>query len=88
MLKNGDLHRLYLYKCFAYLPYLIINESYNLLNKIDVTSEIDMLLDKFEDNKYEIFDKFMDFLEMNQKIFKITSSDIKLMKYVLKIHFS
>ena len=86
--KNGDLHRLYLYKCFAYLPYLIINESYNLLNKIDVTSEIDMLLDKFEDNKYEIFDKFMDFLEMNQKIFKITSSDIKLMKYVMKIYFS
>ena len=86
--KNGDLHRLYLYKCFAYLPYLIINKAINLLNKIDVTSEIDMLLDKFEDNKYEIFDKFMDFLEMNQKIFKITSSDIKLMKYVMKIYFS
>jgi len=86
--KNGDLHRLYLYKCFAYLPYLIINKAINLLNKIDVTSEIDMLFDKFEDNKYEIFDKFMDFLEMNQKIFKITSSDIKLMKYVMKIYFS
>ena len=86
--KNGDLHRLYLYKCFAYLPYLIIIKTYNLLNKIDVTSEIDMLLDKFEDNKYEIFNEFMDFLEINQKIFKVTSSDIKLMKYVLKIRFS
>ena len=86
--KSGDLHRLYLYKCFAYLPYLIINKSYYLLNKIDVSSEIFMLLQKFENSKYEIFDKFMDFLEINQKQFKVTSSDIKLMKNVLKIYFS
>jgi len=86
--KSGDLHRLYLYKCFAYLPYLIINKTYYLLNKIDVSSEIFMLLQKFENSKYEIFDKFMDFLEINQKQFKVTSSDIKLMKNVLKIYFS
>ena len=86
--KSGDLHRLYLYKCFAYLPYLIINKSYYLLNKIDVSSEIFMLHQKFENSKYEIFDKFMDFLKINQKQFKVTASDIKLMKNVLKIYFS
>ena len=86
--KSGDLHRLYLYKCFAYLPYLIINKRYYLFNKIDVSSEIFMLHQKFENSKYEIFDKFMDFLEINQKQFKVTSSDIKLMKNVLKICFS
>ena len=86
--KSGDLHRLYLYKCFAYLPYLIIKKTYYLFNKIDVSSEIFMLLQKFENSKYEIFDKFMDFLEINQKQFKVTSSDIKLMKNVLKICFS
>ena len=37
--KNEDLHRLYLYKCFAYLPYIIIDRAYYLLNKIDVTYE-------------------------------------------------
>ena len=31
--KNEDLHRLYLYKCFIYLPYPIINRAYFLLNK-------------------------------------------------------
>ena len=47
-----------------------------------------MLIEKYENSKFQILEKFMDFLEINQKIFKITSSDIKLMKYVLKIHFS
>ena len=85
---NEDLHRLYLYKCFAYLPYLIIDRVYYLLNKIDVTYELAIILDKYENNKYEIFDKFMDFLEKNKSQFNVTSNDIMLMKSVFKGYFS
>ena len=65
--KNGDLHRLYLYKCFAYLPYVTLDRSSFILNKIDVTKEIDIILDKFENNRYDIFNQFMEFLEKNKK---------------------
>jgi hypothetical protein len=81
---NEDLHRLYLYKCFAYLPYLVMDNTYYLLNKIDVTSELIFILDKYENSNFEIFDKFMDFLEKNIKQFNLTANDIKLMKLVVK----
>ena len=86
--KNGDLHRLYLYKCFAYLPSLIMNGIYYLLNKINVNYELGIILEKFENNEYKIFDEFMNFLNTNKNIFNITSNDIKLMKCVLKGFFS
>ena len=35
--KNEDLHRFYLYKCFAYLPYAIITKQFFLLYRIDAT---------------------------------------------------
>ena len=34
--KNEDLYRLYLYKCFAFLPIIIMEGTYCLLNKIEV----------------------------------------------------
>ena len=86
--KNEDLHRLYLYKCFAYLPYLIINRTYYLLNKIDVTNELDKLIEVFDDNKFDISDKFFNFLKNNKNQFKVTTNDIELMKYVLKSYFA
>ena len=86
--KNEDLHRLYLYKCFAYLPYLIIDRTYYLLNKIDVTEELNLFLEKFENLKFHTFDKFIDFLLNNKSLFNLTSNDINLMKYVLKSAFS
>ena len=87
--KNKDLHRLYLYKCFAYLPYLIIHEDfYLLLNKIDVVNELSIIIEKLENNNFEIFDKFIDFLEINKSQFNITKNDIKLMKCVIKFYLN
>ena len=86
--KNGDLHRLYLYKCFAYLPNLIFDRLYYLLNKIDVAYELAIILDKCENNKYNIFDDFMKFLTINKNEFNVTSNDIELMKDVFKGYFS
>ena len=61
--ENEDLHRLYLYKCFAYLSYSIMDNLYYLLNKIDVTYELALMLDEFDNSEFEIFDKFMNFLQ-------------------------
>ena len=85
--KNEDLHLLYLYKCFAYLPFLIIEKSYYLLNNIDVVNELVILLDEFEYNRFDTFDKFIDFLKNNRKQFNVTLNDIELMKYVFKFYF-
>ena len=86
--KNEDLHRLYLYKCFAYLPNLNIQKHYYLLNKIDVAKQLEILLDKFENNKCDIFDKFMIFLKNNKKVFNLTLNDILLISSVFKSYFS
>ena len=86
--RNPDLDRLYLYKCFAYLPYLIINRTYFLLNKINVMYEIAIVLEKIENNKYIIFDEFMDFLLQYNNQFNLTKNDITLMKCVFKGNFS
>ena len=86
--KNEELFRLYLYKCFAYLPFLIINRNYYLLNKINVAKELSLILEKYENNSYDIFDKFMDFLLMNNSQYNITTNDIKLMRSIFKCYFS
>ena len=83
--KNGDLHRLYLYKCFAYLPSFLLDNTYHLLNKINVAYELAILLDKCDDNN--TFDEFMDFLNNHKKEFNISSNDIKLMKSVFNGYF-
>ena len=64
---------------------MIINRTYNLLNKIDVINELEILLN--EDNNSMIFDRFMDFLENNKKDFNATTNDIELMKYTINLFF-
>ena len=70
--KKGDLHRLYLYKCFAYLPYSIMDGTYYLLNKIDVPYEIALCLDIEDPN----VDKF-----------NLTFNDVKLMRIFFRRFF-
>ena len=85
--KNEDLHRLYLYKCFAYLPYLNIFKIYYLLNKIDVSGELDKLIDEFDDGKFDNSVTFFDFLKNNKEKFHVTENDIALMSCILKCYF-
>ena len=82
---NEDLHRLYLYKCFAYLPSFWLDNTYHLLNKINVAYELAILSDKCDDNN--TFDEFMDFLNNHKKEFNISSNDIKLMKSVFNGYY-
>ena len=85
--KNEDLHRLYLYKCFTYLPYSIIDRTYYLLNKIDVIDELDKLIDEFDNGKFKDSAEFFDFLKKNKEQFHMTENDLDLMPYMLKCFF-
>ena len=81
--KNADLHRLYLYKCFAYLPFDLIEKSLYLLNKIDVTNELSILFDEYDNNNFENFDEFVDFLKNHKYQFNISYNDILLINCVV-----
>ena len=59
--RNRILEKLYLLKCFAYLPNYIMNYEDKLFHKIDVTYECASVLDT-ED---ETTEKHKNFLEMN-----------------------
>ena len=85
--RNQDLDRLYLYKCFAYLPFLIINKIYFLFNKSDIIDEIWNILEKTENSNSAIFDEFMDFLSDYKDQFHLSNNDIKLMRCVIKNKF-
>ena len=86
--RNHELDRLYLYKCFAYLPFLIISKTYFLFNKIDITDEISIIFDKIENNRFDVFDEFMTFLSKNNYQFNLSNNDIQLMKNVVKDYFA
>ena len=84
--KDKDLEQIYLYKCFAYLPYSIIKGNYFIFNKINISYIIAVYLDK-EDPNLEYLNKYMEYLEENKTKYNLTTNDIKLMELVLKAHF-
>ena len=86
--KNEILYRLYLYKCFAYLPFLILDRNYYLLNKVNVSYELALLKEEFDNCGVNIYDDYFDFLENNKNHFHLTKNDIKLMKSIFIIYFS
>ena len=93
-MKNLVLKRMKIYIDYIYINvlliylYSIMDNLYYLLNKIDVTYELALMLDEFDNSEFEIFDKFMNFLQNNKKHFNVTSNDIELMKYTLKCFFN
>ena len=47
-----------------------------------MTYELELMLYEFDNSEFEIFDKFMNFLQNNKKHFNVTSNDIELMKNI------
>ena len=80
--RNYELDRLYLYKCYAYIPYLIIAQQFSILNKINITNELQIYFDYLDNSKFTL-NKFLNFLEDNLTEFKIKKNDILLMKYII-----
>ena len=61
--RNFELDRLYLYKCFAYLPYLLMNEEYYFLNKLSITDELLNYFNILDDSKFDNINQFLKFLK-------------------------
>ena len=85
--KDSTLEKLYLYKCFAYLPFKLINGNHFIFNKINITYEIAYYLD-IKDSDFSEFDNIMKKLEENINNYNININDIKLMKLVFKTYFN
>jgi hypothetical protein len=85
--KNFELDRLYLYKCYAFIPFSILDRTYKILNKIDITGEINAYFDYLDDSKFSNLGNFIEFLKNNDKRFKVNINDINLMQYVIVSNF-
>ena len=80
--RDANFEKLYLYKCFAYLPYSIINGNYFIFNKINFTYYVLNYLEKKKDENLHNFEKFLNYLSENNTNYNLSQNDIKLMKYV------
>jgi hypothetical protein len=84
--KDKDLETIYLFKCFAYLPYSVINGNYFIFNKINITYEVALYID----NHYSQFNDFENFIQQlneNKEKYNLTENNIKLMENIIKIYF-
>ena len=84
--RNRILEKLYLLKCFAYLPNYIMNYEDKLFHKIDVTFECASILDT-EDETTEKHKNFLELLDSKREEYNLTENDINLMKGVLTCYF-
>ena len=83
---NRVLEKLYLLKCFAYLPNYVHDLYLKLFDKIDVILEIAEVLD-LEDANLEKHTRFFDLLITERKKYNLTENEINLMKGVFFGHF-
>ena len=84
--RDRILEKLYLLKCFAYLPNFIFNFEDNLFHKIDVLLELAYVLDN-EDSTASKHKDFMNIIEKERKKFNLTKNDVSLMRFVFSCYF-
>ena len=80
------LERIYLLKCFAYLPNYIDDWNYKLFGKIDVIYELVGILD-LEDSNLDKHQLFFDLLYKQREKYNLSENDINLMKGVFFCYF-
>ena len=81
------LERIYLLKCFAYLPNYIIDWDLKLFDIIDVAFELAQILD-LEDGNLEKHQKFCDLLFEEGEKYNLSENDINLKKGSLFCYFN
>ena len=83
---NRVWEKIYILKCFAYLPNYIDDWNMKLFETIDVVYEIAQELD-LEDGKLEKHELFFDLLNNQRENYNLSENDISLMRYVLYCYF-
>ena len=83
---NRILGRIYLLKCFAYLPNYLEDWDMKIFEIIDVKNEIEQMLD-LEGNNLETQELFFDLLYNEKEKYNLSENDINLMKGNLLCYF-
>ena len=83
---NRILERIYLLKCFAYLPNYIYDLRLELFELIDIIYELALIL-VLEDETFEKHEIFFDLLINEREKYNLTLNDINLMKGCLFCYF-
>ncbi len=78
--------KLYLLKCFAYLPNYVFDWYLKLFDTIDVIYELAAVLD-IEDGSLEKHKLFIDLLNNEREKYNLTENDINLMRGVFSCYF-
>ena len=80
--RNRVLEKFYLFKCYAFLRYPIMDRDQYLCNRLDINNEIKI---HFEEEDYDFikFKKLMNFLKKYYKLYDISLNDLELIEAVL-----
>ena len=84
---NRILEKMYLFKCFAYLPNYIMDWKMNLFETINIVDEIGRVI-YLEGGNLDVYNTYFDILYKQKDKYNISENDINLMKSVLLFYFS
>ena len=80
--RNRVLEKFYLFKCYAFLRFPIMDREINLCNRFDIPCEVRIHFEE-EDEEFIIFKKFMKFLKNNYKTYDININDLIIIESVI-----
>ena len=83
---NRVLEKIYLLKCFAYLPNYIIKFRLELFDKVDILYEVALVLDS-EYCDFEKYEIFFDLLNNEREKYNLSENDINLIEGCLFCFF-
>ena len=82
--RERILELFYLFKCFSYSRYPIMERRQSLFNLFDIKLEVLILFEE-EDDDTEKFQKFIKHLKDNYSVYKIKKSEIDFIKTIINI---
>ena len=80
--RNRVLEKFYLFKCFSFLRYPILDNDQDLLNRFDIPEETNIHFEE-EDEDFSLFSRFIKFLKNNYKLYEINLDDVLIIESVI-----
>lgn len=84
--RNRIFEKFYLFKCYSFARYPIIERAQNLCNRFDITNEINIHFE--EDLDLLKFHDFIDFLNKNYKYYDINPKDLIIISAIINLDLS
>ena len=81
--RNRVLEKFYLFKCYSFLRYPIIDREQSLLNRFNIPYVTHTHF-KEEDEDFEIFHRYITFLKTNYKLYNINPDDLIIIESVIE----